>query len=78
VLIRPDAGRLNVGPGDPNQLEGTLVRSTFRGRYLQVSIRVNEEVTLKLEFEVDAPLPPVGSTLHFALTPGAVALLPMG
>lgn len=76
LLIRPEAAHI-VGPGeaDVNGVHGRVVACSFRGRYQQGTIAVGEEAQLKLEFEVDEPLPHVGEEVWLALAPDALSLL---
>ena len=76
LLVRPDAARLlPEGEQAVNEVTGRLQATSFRGRYQQATVAVASEATLKLEFEADEPLPPVGSAVQLALEPAGLVLL---
>lgn len=77
LLIRPEAAHIvDAGKAGMNAVHGRVVACSFRGRYRQGTIAVGEEAQLKLEFEVDEPLPGVGDEVWLALAPEALSLLP--
>ena len=76
LLIRPEAAHIvDPGAAGVNEVHGQVVACSFRGRYRQGTIAVGEEAQLKLEFEVDEPLPGVGEEVWLALAPEALSLL---
>ena len=77
LLIRPEAAHI-LSPGEQavNEVHGRVVACSFRGRYQQGTVALTENSVLKLEFEVDEPLPPVGEKVRLALAPEALTLLP--
>jgi ABC-type Fe3+/spermidine/putrescine transport system ATPase subunit len=76
LLIRPEAGHV-MAPEEKsvNEVQGRVVACSFRGRYQQGTIAVAEEELLRLEFEIDEPLPPVGEVVRLALDPDNLSLL---
>ena len=76
LLIRPEAAHI-LAPGDTgvNEIHGRVTACSFRGRYQQGTIAVAGGAELKLEFEVDEPLPSVGEEVRLALDPEALSLL---
>ncbi|MDT8307507.1 MAG: ABC transporter ATP-binding protein [Anaerolineae bacterium] len=80
LLVRPDAGHVAATGEDRaialNLVTGKVISCSFRGRYQQSTIAVGEGVELKLEFEADEEVPPVGETIHLTLEPSSLRLLP--
>ncbi len=75
LLIRPEAASIQPFPKSI-KLEGTLITTSFRGRFYQLTISVNEQ---QLTFEMPLlHLPPVGSKITLWLDPSAINLLPQG
>jgi ABC-type Fe3+/spermidine/putrescine transport system ATPase subunit len=80
LLIRPDAA--HVLPDDYerdvalNVVAGRVVSCSFRGRYQQSTVAVGDDIQLKLEFEADEEVPPVGDEVTLTLEPGGLSLLP--
>jgi ABC-type Fe3+/spermidine/putrescine transport system ATPase subunit len=66
VLLRPDSVQLNGSA--PCQLNGHLLRSSFRGSVCQVIIEVNG-VELTFDFPSITPLPAVGQPLQISFDP---------
>ena len=66
VLIRPDAARLD-GQGEL-QLEGSLVKRSFRGNTCRAVIEING-VHLTFEFLSNAPLPAEGERVRLSFDP---------
>ena len=76
LLIRPEAGILNIGGSA--SLRGRLLSRSFRGRYQIATMSVERdgfEVRLKLEFDSTSPLPSAGAQISFELDGHAILLL---
>jgi ABC-type Fe3+/spermidine/putrescine transport system ATPase subunit len=80
LLVRPDAGHVLVTEEDRavalNLVTGAIISCSFRGRYQQSTVELSEGVALKLEFEADEEVPPVGETVDLMLEPAGLVLLP--
>jgi ABC-type Fe3+/spermidine/putrescine transport system ATPase subunit len=80
LLIRPDAGRVLATDEDRavalNVVSGVVEACSFRGRYQQSTIRLDGDVSLRLDFEADERVPPVGQEVHLMLEPAGLFLLP--
>lgn len=88
LLIRPQAAQ-QLAPGvtaqpTPNQLQGRLTHSSFRGSYYQVGVEVGEgNHSYQLRFEVPSwgtanhalPLLAPGQPVQITLDPGLLSLL---
>jgi ABC-type Fe3+/spermidine/putrescine transport system ATPase subunit len=80
LLIRPDAAHVLVTDEERevalNLISGAVTSCSFRGRYLQSTVALNGNASLKLEFEADEPVPAVGEEVFLMLDPAGVVLLP--
>ncbi|HET7376793.1 MAG TPA: TOBE domain-containing protein, partial [Anaerolineae bacterium] len=87
LLIRPDAASIEPNPFAPaaeadwfaetpqaNTLAGTLIDSSFRGKYNHVIIRVNE-VDLIFDMETRVELPHLGQQVRLALADDSIRVL---
>ena len=87
LLIRPDAASIEPNPFTPgaeadwfaetpqaNTLAGTLIDSSFRGKYNHVIVRVNE-VDLVFEMETRLELPHLGQQVRLALADDSIRVL---
>lgn len=87
LLIRPDAASIEPNPFTPaaeadwfaetpqaNTLAGTLIDSSFRGKYNHVIVRVNE-VDLVFEVETRLELPHLGQQVRLALADDSIRVL---
>jgi thiamine transport system ATP-binding protein len=70
VFVRPDAVRIDPG----GALAGTVEAGTFAGARTRLSIRIDGDP--RLEAEVPAPAPPVGSQVRLSIDPTGVLVLP--
>lgn len=89
LLIKPDAATLDLNPfaqsadastewfaetPQANTLDGTLIDSSFRGRYNRVVVHIN---AIELAFEVEArtELPKIGERIRLSLAENSIIVL---
>jgi ABC-type Fe3+/spermidine/putrescine transport system ATPase subunit len=89
ILIRPDAAAIEPNPfaqpsdasaewfaetPQANTLDGTLIDSSFRGRYNRIVVRIND-IELAFEIEARSELPKIGERIRLTLADNAIIVL---
>jgi thiamine transport system ATP-binding protein len=89
VLIKPDAASIDQNPfaqsadssaewfaetPQANTIDGTLIDSSFRGRYNRITVRAND-VNLVFELEARSELTAIGQRVRIVLDSNSIAIL---
>ncbi len=75
LLIRPEAAQImDEGGTDANMISGRVHSLSFRGRYQQVTVQV-EELLLRFEMDTAVVIPSANSPIHLHLNPDRMQLV---